>query len=131
MVNHIRLLAGAVMIGADKGALALTIRVINRGYSPEQDKWKEATGRARFVNAADEAHLKVSFFGPFYSTYAVLALDSNYQYAMISGPNTDYLWLLSRETSMPEEVRSTYLKKAKELGFDITALIYPSHTLTE
>ena len=41
------------------------INVINRGFSPENKKWKEAIGKAYFVNSTDEGYLKVSFFGPF------------------------------------------------------------------
>lgn len=108
-----------------------SIRVLNQGYNQEEEEWSEAEGKAYFVDDPEHGHLKVSFFGPFYSTYAILELDADYRYAMISGPNTDYLWLLSREISMPEEIKTAYLEKAKELGFDITALIYPSHTLTE
>jgi apolipoprotein D and lipocalin family protein len=38
----------------------------------------------------------VSFFGPFYGGYNVIRLDDDYQYALVSGPNRDYLWILSR-----------------------------------
>lgn len=41
------------------------IAVINRGYSAEKSAWKEAIGRAYFVDDKETAHLKVSFFGPF------------------------------------------------------------------
>ena len=71
------------------------INVINRGFSAEKNAWKEALGKAYFVNDADEGHLKVSFFGPFYGSYIVFELDTaGYQYAFISGPDKDYLWLL-------------------------------------
>ena len=39
------------------------VKVINRGYSAEKNKWKEAQGKAYFVNGPDQGHLKVSFFG--------------------------------------------------------------------
>ena len=51
------------------------IHVLNRGYDAGREKWKEATAIAKFVNAEDEARLKVSFFGPFYSGYNVIAID--------------------------------------------------------
>lgn len=73
------------------------IKVINRGYSAEKQQWKEAEGKAYFVGSNDEAYLKVSFFGPFYGSYVVFELDKkDYQYAFISGPDNDYLWLLAR-----------------------------------
>ena len=46
-------------------------RVRNRGFSVEAGKWKEITGKAYPARSAAEGYLKVSFFGPFYSTYVV------------------------------------------------------------
>src|SRR5688572_6780411 len=34
-----------------------SIRVVNRGYDVKKDKWEEATGKAKFVDAPDEARL--------------------------------------------------------------------------
>ena len=45
--------------------------------------------------------LKVSFFGPFYSGYNVIAIDDEYRYALIAGESLKYLWILSRDTSIP------------------------------
>lgn len=102
-----------------------SITVINRGYSAEQDKWKEATGRALFVNTADEAHLKVSFFGPFYSSYVVFELDKqNYQYAFVSGVSTNYLWLLARTPDVDESLKKRFIARAEELGFAAETLIW-------
>src|SRR4051794_37755043 len=44
-----------------------SIKVVNRGYNYKTDEWKEAIGKAKFVSSTNEARLKVSFFGPFYS----------------------------------------------------------------
>lgn len=107
-----------------------SITVINRGYSPEQDKWKEATGKALFVNTADEAHLKVSFFGPFYSSYVVFELDKkDYQYAFVSGANTNYLWLLARTPEIDESLMKRFADRAEELGFAADTLIWVAHSL--
>lgn len=38
-----------------------SVKVINRGYSPENQEWKEVEGKAYFVNSPTIAHLKVSF----------------------------------------------------------------------
>ncbi|EOD78815.1 lipoprotein Blc [Grimontia indica] len=104
------------------------INVINRGYSDEDKEWSEALGRAYFVAERDVAHLKVSFFGPFYSSYVVFGLGENYDYAFVSGFNTDYLWLLARTPEVSEEVMQKFIEAAKSRGFDTEALIYPSHS---
>jgi len=104
-----------------------SIKVDNQGYNYVKKEWAQAIGKAKPAGQSDEARLKVSFFGPFYSGYNVIALDKDYQYALIAGENLKYLWILSRETSVPDEVKSSYLKIAQDLGYDISALIWVEH----
>lgn len=100
------------------------VKVLNHGFSEEENKWNEAEGKAYFVDKTDVGHLKVSFFGPFYGSYVVFELEKkNYEYAFISGPNTDYLWLLSRSPQVKPEVIEKFKKMAKERGFEIENLI--------
>ena len=101
------------------------LKVLNRGYNKEKSEWKEAEGKAYFVEQPDTAYLKVSFFGPFYGSYIVFDLDQeNYSYSMISGPNKSYLWLLSRTPTMDEATKKRLVDKAQALGFDTAKLIY-------
>lgn len=104
-----------------------SIKVVNRGYDAKKDKWEEANGKAKFVDAQDEARLKVSFFGPFYSGYNVIAIDPEYRYALVAGESLKYLWLLSRETQMPENVKQDYLQKAKAIGYNTDDLVWVEH----
>ena len=71
--------------------------------------------------------LKVSFFGPFYSGYNVIALDSEYKYALIAGKDLSYLWILARETSIPENIKQDYLSIARKLGYKTEELIWVEH----
>jgi apolipoprotein D and lipocalin family protein len=104
------------------------VKVVNRGYSVADGEWKTAEGKASFVDGSDVAHLKVSFFGPFYGSYIVFGLDkSDYQYAFISGPNTSYLWLLSRSPEPAPGVLEKFRRMAGERGFDTSQLIYVHH----
>ncbi|MFB2636617.1 lipocalin family protein [Shewanella bicestrii] len=101
------------------------VKVINRGYSADTQQWKEAEGKAYFVSGDGEAYLKVSFFGPFYGSYVVFGLDQqDYQYAFISGPDTDYLWLLARTPTVSPEVMKQFVEMASARGFDTNSLIY-------
>lgn len=99
------------------------VDVINRGYKVEDQKWSQAEGKAYFVDDQTVGHLKVSFFGPFYSSYIVYELDTNYQYAFVSGYNHDYLWLLSRTPQVDDAVLEKFIASAKERGFDVSDLI--------
>ncbi|UCD67963.1 MAG: lipocalin family protein [Betaproteobacteria bacterium] len=101
------------------------VRVINKGYKTNAGEWNEIEGKAYFVGPENEGHLKVSFFGPLYSSYVVFELDKeDYQYAFVSGNNTSYLWLLSRTPEVSDQLLARFKTRAKELGFDTDALIY-------
>ena len=104
------------------------VKVINRGFSREDNDWQQAEGKAYFVNQTDNGHLKVSFFGPFYGSYIVFELDKkDYQYAFVSGPDTSYLGLLAREPQVDKNVTELFIKRAQESGFDTSKLIYVEH----
>jgi apolipoprotein D and lipocalin family protein len=104
-----------------------TIKVLNKGYDTTTNKWKSATGIAKFVKDENVAMLKVSFYGPFYSGYNVIAIDKEYKYALIAGKNLKYLWILSRDTTIPDDVKKNYLELAKSVGYKINDLIWVKH----
>jgi apolipoprotein D and lipocalin family protein len=104
------------------------VLVVNRGFSESKNEWKEAEGKAYFVNSVSDGYLKVSFFGPFYGSYVVFELDhENYQYAFISGPSTKYLWLLSRTPSVKIEIMEKFIEMSNSRGFDTDSLIFVQH----
>ena len=72
--------------------------------------------------------LKVSFLGPFYGGYHIIALDKkNYDYSMVAGPSRSYLWILSRSESIDDDSYKRLVSKAGEWGFDTTKLIKVAH----
>lgn len=104
------------------------VKVINRGYNTEDEEWDEAEGKAYFVGDKDVGQLKVSFFGPFYGGYNVIALDKDgYQYSMVAGPDRSYLWILSRTPEMDPALLGSLIAKAEELGFPTDDLIRVEH----
>ncbi len=104
-----------------------TIKVNNKGYNAKKGEWVQAIGKAKFVGHETIGMLKVSFFGPFYSGYNVIALDPDYKYALIAGASYKYLWILSRETSIPGEIRNKYLKIAEDFGYNPSDLLWIAH----
>ncbi len=104
-----------------------SIRVLNRGYDAANGRWKQAVGRALFNFDPQTASLKVSFFGPFYGGYHVVALDPDYRWALVAGNDRSYLWILARERQLPTAVRNTLLQQARSLGFATDQLIWVSH----
>ncbi len=101
------------------------VRILNKGFSIQENEWREAEGKAYFVQAQITGHLKVSFFGPFYSSYVIFELDQpDYQYAFVSGYNSSYLWLLARTPQVSNTLKSDFVSKARELGFNVDELVF-------
>lgn len=103
------------------------IEVINRGFDTRKNKWNEAKGVARFQGKPDVASLEVSFFWPFYGAYNVLVLDPQYRYAVVAGPNRDYLWILARARQLDPATLAVLVGRARGLGFATDKLIYVEH----
>ncbi|MGZ8257665.1 MAG: lipocalin family protein [Methylotenera sp.] len=110
------------------------IKVINKGFNPKTNQWKEAEGKAYFIDLpnADKTNtgrLKVSFFGPFYGAYNIIELDKPYyNYVMICGPDKSYFWILSRTPQLAYPIKQHLIARAKELGFATDKLIYPNQS---
>ena len=105
------------------------VRVINKGYSEEKKAWSQAEGRAYFVERPDLGYLKVSFFCIFYGSYVVVDLDrEGYQYALVCGPSTSYLWILARSPRLAKDILDRLVSKAAALGFDTSRLIVVDHS---
>ncbi|AEB85338.1 lipocalin family protein [Alicycliphilus denitrificans] len=104
-----------------------SVRVVNRGYAPATGQWREAVGKARFTGAPTTGSLKVSFFGPFYGGYHVAALDPNYRWALVLGPDTSYCWILARDKQLPAAQREAIVARAQALGVDTSSLIWVPH----
>lgn len=106
-----------------------SVEVLNRGFDSKRGEWRQAVGRALFTGEPTRASLKVSFFGPFYGGYHVIALDQQqYRWAMVVGPNRDYLWILARDRQLPASVREDLLRQAGDQGIDVQKLIWVEQT---
>ena len=104
------------------------IRVLNRGYSVKNKAWEDAEGKAYFIAGPAVGHLKVSFFGPFYGSYVIAELDQeDYQYAFVTSYNKKYLWLLARDTTVPQAVEDKFMTLARNNGYAVDELIFVEH----
>jgi apolipoprotein D and lipocalin family protein len=99
------------------------IRVLNRGYKPGKDKWSEAKGKAWVPDPNVPARLRVRFFWPFSADYRIIRLDPDYRWAVVTSGSKDYLWILSRNPKMDEEVYGSLIRFVGDNGFDLDNLI--------
>jgi apolipoprotein D and lipocalin family protein len=106
------------------------IKVVNRCRT-EGGEFTEAEGRAKRASEDDpNTKLKVRFaprilsFLPFvWGNYWIIDLAPDYSYAVVGEPNREYLWILSRSTTMNEEVVQGIFERLKEEGYDVGKIV--------
>src|SRR6056297_263026 len=100
------------------------IRVLNRCRVNTPDgELRVAEGRAKIIDEQSNAKLKVTFFWPFYGDYWVLALDEDYQWALVGEPSRQYLWILSRTRQMDAALFDSIVGRLPALGYDPEKLL--------
>lgn len=97
-----------------------SIRVVNTGI--RKGKTKISVGRAKTTDTA--GLLRVSFFEPFYSDYRVLMLTDDYRNALVGSSSSKYLWILSRDSVIPMQVKYQILTEACRRGYDVNSLVW-------
>lgn len=95
-----------------------TVRVVNRGFDPIRQRQKEAIGTAKFIGNQTVGALKVSFFWPFYGGYNIIDLDPEYGWAIIVGSSRKFFWVLSRGSTLTDELKSRVAITAIAAGID-------------
>ena len=108
-----------------------TVQVLNRGFDTGKNDWRQAEGKAKFTGDKNTASLKVSFFGPFYGGYHVAALDPDYRWALVLGPDTSYAWILARDKTLSPNTQAAIVQRAQALGVNTEAFIWVTHTRTD
>jgi apolipoprotein D and lipocalin family protein len=98
------------------------IEVINAGF--KNRKKSVARGTAWIPDKSCNGRLLVSFFRPFKGEYKIIRLDKeNYRFAVITGSTKNYLWILSREPKMSEELYNDIISFVSSKGFDTSRII--------
>jgi apolipoprotein D and lipocalin family protein len=88
---------------------------------------KKIEGKAFIPDKSDQAKLKVQFFWPFRAKYWIIDLAPDYSWAVVSHPNRNYLWILSRTSDMDKELYDSLLIKLQDWKFDTDKLIKVQH----
>lgn len=64
----------------------------------------EIKGKAFPVKGSENTKLKVQFFWPFRGGYWIIALDKDYQWALVGSPSKNYFWILSRTPKIDDKL---------------------------
>lgn len=101
------------------------ISVLNTCFEPDGST-RDANGRARVVGENGEGKLKVSFFGPFWADYWVVARADDYSWSIVSEPEGRYLWILTRAETISRQERAAFEARVRGLGYRPGDLIWAS-----
>ena len=112
------------------------VQVVNSAIG-KNGKPEIARGEAKIVDTKRNSKLSVSFaliqkwINYFFlkkGNYWILALDKDYKWAIVGGEDKKYLWVLSREKFLSDELEKYIMKKITDLGYDNKQLIKVKHT---
>ena len=105
------------------------LNVLNRGYVDADKAWKQATGKAYFVDDPGHRPPEGVVLRPLLRRLRHLRTrpDRTTATRMVSGPDTSYLWLLARSPTLDAATKERLVQRAKALGFDTSQLIFVEH----
>lgn len=98
-----------------------TVKVVNS--CRKDGKSKQIIGRAKVISGSNNAKLKVSFFRPFWGDYWIVALDTDYQWAVVSNAKGSTCWILSRTKQMDDELYTNLVEQCKARGIDVSRIV--------
>ncbi len=105
-----------------------TVKVVNRGFENSLDgPESNIEGVAEVFDTETNASLKVTFPGqpelPF-PNYLIVILDEvDYQYAVVTDPFTETLFVLNRNPQMDEGLYQSILSELESRGIDTSKLV--------
>lgn len=94
------------------------VEVVNRCREIDTGKERSVRGKARVVDPATNAKLSVTFFWPFSGDYWILAVGTEYEYAVVGTPDREYLWFLARTPAIGDDLYGRLVDLAHGRGFD-------------
>jgi apolipoprotein D and lipocalin family protein len=106
-----------------------TLKVVNTCVKAS-GRYTSIEGRATPVPCSGNARLRVKFGGlaafvpvAAEGNYFVIALDDDYQWALVGTPDRRFLWILARQPQLDPGVYAQLTRQACCLGFDVGSLV--------
>lgn len=84
-------------------------------------------GKAFIPNPKEPAKLKVDFGFPRLGDYWIIDLDENYQWALVSGPRKESLFILARSAPMAPALLNELVERLRIKGFDTSKIVFDEY----
>ncbi|MGE7137248.1 lipocalin family protein [Luteibacter sp. NPDC031894] len=92
-------------------------RIASDGVARRPEPFAQGKLEVRFAPAW------LSWLPLVWADYWVIALDEDYQWAMVGQPGQKYLWILSRTASIEGKIFASLKDRAVAMGYDLTPLV--------
>jgi len=113
----------------DDGKIRTAFRYRN-GSADAPLKTMEPVGRV--VPGTNNAVWEMQFVWPIQAEYVIVDLAPDYSRTIVGRSKRDYVWLMSRQPSLPAPELAAAIQKIRELGYDTTKLrMVPQSTATK
>lgn len=73
-------------------------------------------------NTETNAEWRMQFIWPFKAPFLVIDLDDDYSYTVIGVPNRKYVWIMSREPILSDDIFSKITQRLAGIGYDISKI---------
>ncbi len=104
------------------------IEMINSGYIDSiGGRQKMVVGKVKTPDKNKPGILKVSFALFFNTEYHILEVEDDYSAALVASPDTNLLWIVSRQPEISPIKLDRLLKKAQERGYNTDDLTFVEH----
>jgi len=103
----------------EDGTVATTFRFNKGGFD---GPLKVYHPRGFIEDKQSNAVWGMQFIWPFKAEYRIIYLTENYQQTVIGRSKRDYVWIMARQPSIPEEDYSRILRFLEKEGYDIAQI---------
>src|SRR5210317_2024665 len=101
------------------GSIATTFTFNEGGFNGEKKRYNP---RGFVRNTETNAEWGMQFIWPIKADYRIIYLDEDYQLTVIGRNKRDYVWVMARDWSIPDEQYEAMESLIKRAGYDIDEL---------
>ncbi len=98
------------------------VKIDYRFTDQRSGKVKHMQPNAWIYDKESNAEWRVQFFWPIKYPYLIIDLAEDYSYTVIGVPNRKFVWIMARESQIPEDTYEKILLNLKETGYDIAKI---------
>ncbi len=113
---------------AEDGTIDTTFTFNKGGFDGPQKKYRP---RGFIQDRDSNAVWGMQFFWPFKAEYRIIFLNEDYTTTVIGRTKRDYVWIMARQPSIPDEDFAMILNFLEDQGYDISKVKKVPHSVNQ